>query len=64
MSVRRATSTKSCVLIRSSRGSFASGLIVLETVGGGFNHSSVRDSVSSVPRILEGSREVRIREGA
>lgn len=47
-----------------SRGGFESGRKYLETVGGGFAHSSVMEEGSSVPRIFEGWREVLIREGA
>lgn len=47
-----------------SRGGFESGAKDLDTVGGGFAHSSVMEEASSVPWIFEGWREVLIKEGA
>jgi hypothetical protein len=62
--VCRAADTKSCVLIKVSRGSLESGEKDVETVGGGFAHSSVMEEGSRVPMILEEWREFFMREGA
>jgi hypothetical protein len=62
--VRRAEELKSWVLIRVESGGLDSGEWDLETCGGGLSHSSSRFVRSSVPRILEGAREVVMREGA
>jgi hypothetical protein len=62
--VCRAADTKSCVLIKVSRGGLESGEKDVETVGGGFAHSSVMEEGSTVPMILEEWREFFMREGA
>ncbi len=64
MIVCRAADTKSCVLIKVSRGGLESGEKDVETVGGGFAHSSVMEAGSREPMILEECREVLISERA
>ena len=64
MSVFRAEVTKSCVLMSVSSGGLESGEKEIETLGRGLAHSSVSVEGSSVPRILDGSRELLMREGA
>lgn len=59
-----AADTKSCVLIKVSRGGLESGDKDDDTVGGGLAHSSVKEAESRGPMILEGWREFLMREGA
>jgi hypothetical protein len=47
-----------------SSGGLESGEKEIETLGRGLAHSSVSVEGSSVPRILDGSRELLMREGA
>jgi len=62
--VCRAAETKSCVLIKVSRGGLESGEKEVETEGGGFAHSSVMDEGSREPMTLEECREFLMSEGA
>jgi hypothetical protein len=62
--VCRAAETKSCVLIKVSRGGLESREKVFETVGGVFAHCSVMEDESRVPMILEEWRELLMSEGA
>ena len=64
VSVCRAADTKSCVLIRDSRGGFSSGLKEAVTLGGGLAHSSLIVEGSRVPRTLDEGREDLMSEGA
>jgi hypothetical protein len=61
--VCRAADTKSCVLIRVSRGGLESGEEV-ETVGGGFAHSSVMEAGSREPIIFEEWSDFLMSNGA
>jgi hypothetical protein len=62
--VCRAADTKSCVLIKVSRGGLESGEKDVDTVGEGFAHSSVMVAGSRVPMILDEWREFWMSEGA
>ena len=64
MRVLLADDTKSYVLMRDSRGGFASGEKEVVTDGGGFAHSESMLAGSSVPTIFESEREVFMSEGA
>ena len=64
MSVCRAADTKSWLLIRDSRGGFASGLKEVVTVVGGLAQSLLIVEGSRVPRTLDSGREDLMSEGA
>lgn len=64
MRVLDAANSKSCVLMRVSRGGFNSGLKEVEISGAGWSHSSFMVEISNSPRIWEEDRLDSTRDGA